>query len=307
MPTPFRSPRRPLRALGAALVAALVTTLAACDTVDPDAFEPEYVVEAYLQVGTPLAPVRLGRSVPVGAAFEFSDVAVRDARVEVQLLGDDGRVADVFPYAERPSDPGVYQPAVLPAVLPSRRYRLEVTTSDGERITAETLTPGAIEVVAASADTVVYGSDEQLRVTLRRSDYAGRQNVYIFTTEALDARPEQLVPFYRRLYDQGDVNVEDLRFEGSPLLNEANYDLVTERTIEIALPWLAVAFYGPNRVALSAVDENLYDFIRSQQAQAGGSTLAPGEIPNILERVDGGQGVFGSYARAAYTVWVERE
>lgn len=280
-----------------------------CDTAGPEVFEPEYVVEAYLEVDAPLARVRLSRTAPIGEAYEVEALAVRGAAVELRLLGEDGAVEAVYPYVEH-TDRGYYVPAdreqALTLVEAGRRYALAVTTETGDAITAETRTPGRVELVSASADTVYYGTDDQLRVTLRRADSDGRQNVFLFTTEALDARPEQLVPFFRRLYDQGELEVEDLRIGSSPLLNEGNYDLGLDGTIEIQLPWLAVSFFGPTTVSLSSVDGNLYDFLRSQQAQSGGSTLAPGEIPNVLERVDGGTGVFGSYARVSYRFYIAR-
>jgi len=40
----------------------------------------------------------------------------------------------------------------------------------------------------------------------------------------------------------------------------------------------------------------MYDFLRSQSVQTGGSTLSPGEIQNIDYNVEGGIGIFGSMA-----------
>ena len=42
---------------------------------------------------------------------------------------------------------------------------------------------------------------------------------------------------------------------------------------------VAIIFYGPNRIFANALDDNLYDYIRSQSIQQGGSTFSPGEIP----------------------------
>ena len=91
--------------------------------------------------------------------------------------------------------------------------------------------------------------------------------------------------------------LEDVLVVESPPINEGNYEIQSDNTIDVKLPWLAVAFYGPTRTYISAIDQNLYDFIRSQDVQQGGSTLAPGEIPNVINRVDGATGLFGSYAR----------
>jgi hypothetical protein len=96
--------------------------------------------------------------------------------------------------------------------------------------------------------------------------------------------------------------VAALRITNSPIINEGNYDINQDGTLTIRLPWIAVAFFGENRLTASALDDNLYDFIRTQTVQQGGSTLSPGEIPNVIERIEGGTGVFGSFARSSYVV-----
>ena len=99
---------------------------------------------------------------------------------------------------------------------------------------------------------------------------------------------------------------EDLRITESPIINEGNYEINENGTITVKLPWLAVAFFGPNRLTANALDDNMFDFIRSQTVQQGGSTLAPGEIPNVIDRVEGGTGIFGSLARSSYEVLITR-
>lgn len=76
--------------------------------------------------------------------------------------------------------------------------------------------------------------------------------------------------------------------------------------MRVEFPWLGILFFGLNEIRVQAVDENLYDFIRSQIVQQGGSTLPPGETPNVLEHVDGARGVFGSYASVSTAVFVKR-
>jgi hypothetical protein len=77
-------------------------------------------------------------------------------------------------------------------------------------------------------------------------------------------------------------------------------------TLTLQLPWLAVAFYGRNRTTANAIDDNLYDFVRTQSAQQRGGGFTPGSIPNVIEHVEGGTGVFGSIARQSYDVTVLR-
>jgi hypothetical protein len=167
--------------------------------------------------------------------------------------------------------------------------------------------PDTFSVVEANAEQIVYRGGEQLAVRLTPSAYPGRaQSFYIFTTRAMDATPEQLTPLAREFFNRGDVTIEDLRVNASPILNEEGYDQNPDGTLTVRLPWLAVTFYGPNETTISALDDNVYDFVRSQAAQQGGGGFSPGAIPNVIEHVDGGTGVFGSLAEARYTVFVQR-
>ncbi|MFV1981762.1 MAG: hypothetical protein ACC655_11460, partial [Rhodothermia bacterium] len=141
-----------------------------------------------------------------------------------------------------------------------------------------------------------------------------RQTIFEFSVESLGPTIDNLTPLYFDFIDP-DSGLEDglteeeiLRdhviIESEPV-NEGNYEVLPDNTINIKLPWFAVAFFGPQRISASALDENLYDFFRSQNVQQGGSTLAPGEIPNAITRLKGATGVFGSYARVTQETLVE--
>jgi hypothetical protein len=142
---------------------------------------------------------------------------------------------------------------------------------------------------------------------------AGRQSVHTFTTTSrFDFRgtPDSvlsgaLTPFYRDAYDPAEDSLVSLRTTSSGLLNEASFERNADGTITVDLPWIAIAFYGPNAVSVNAVDDNYYDLLRSQDVQQGGGS-APGEIPNVIEHVDGGTGIFGSYVQATRRVEIRR-
>jgi hypothetical protein len=146
-----------------------------------------------------------------------------------------------------------------------------------------------------------------LQVDVTPSFYPGRQNVFIFSIEALDARLEQLTPFRRDLLDEEEHTLEDFRINEFFIVNEANFDLNPDGTIAIKIPWLAIAFFGPNKINIHAIDDNVLDFIRSQDIQEHAhTTLSPGEIPNVIDNIEGGTGVFGSFARVQVEVFVKR-
>src|SRR5690606_34172956 len=123
--------------------------------------------------------------------------------------------------------------------------------------------------------------------------------------EALEASLENATEVTLDLLEADDeLTVDELRITSSPPLSDTIYLDEASDLMIIDVPWLAVRFYGRHLIRISIVDENLYDFLRSHLVQQGGSTFLPGEVPNILDHVDGGTGVFGSYADVAVVVQV---
>lgn len=287
-------------------------SLAGCDATST-APEPEVVVESYQVAGEPLAPVRLTRSVDLDATYSPTATAIQGATVVIERLDENEAVVARYAYVPDVDEPGRYLPTTSSVtVAPNTTYRLVAEVPDDGRVSATTRVPGAIEIVRAANDTAVFQSDDQPSLTVTRSnDSSSRQDRYVFTVTSLldfEAMSEEelaaeLTPFYVDLWEDGDAPVSDVRVNPSPILNEANYDVNDDGTVTIDLPWIAVAFFGPNRVAVNVIDDNYYDFLRSQQAQQSGT---PGEIPNVLDRVEGGTGLFASYASVAHDVEILR-
>lgn len=286
-----------------ASIALLTMLVVGCESFRADEFEQAYVVESYQVADEPFAPVRLSRTVPIGESFNHGTQAVRGASVTVHQLGGDGRVERSFEFAEVRG--GVYRTIAEDVVRPETTYRLEIVTVEGHEIRSETYVPATFELIEASARSLRYRGPEQLALRVSTSPYPGRQAVYILTNESLDPRPENLTPPYRSFYDDGTFTIDDIRVGASPLLNEGNYERDGSNVV-IRLPWLAVPFFGPSVVTISVLDDNLFDFLRTQSVQQGGSTLPPGEIPNVIDHVQGGTGVFGSMARIKYQIEIER-
>jgi hypothetical protein len=294
-----------IRISSAGLLVLLGALLLGCDTTATRP-ESQLVVESYLEAEAPLPTVRLSRTVGVDEAYDPTEDAVRGADVVVARLADDSTVAEAVPYSERDSVPGLYAPDDPSFVEPETTYRLRVETGDGAPLTATTTVPDAITVVGSSNDTTTYQSPRQPAFTIEPPRaLTDRQNVYTFTATSLldfERTPDSvltaaLTPFYADGFDAEDDSLASLRITSSGLLNEGNFTRNADGTITVRLPWIAVAFYGPNEVAVNVVDDNFYDLLRSQQVQQGG--FSPGEIPNVIEHVEGGTGIFGSYARAA--------
>ncbi len=293
------------------VVVAAVSLLFGCDTTSPTDFESEIVIEAYLEAGKLLPEIRVSRTIPLDAAYDAEAAGVSDAHVTLRLLDASGRVEESYAYRASGISPGVYLPVidglVIHGVRPLRSYELHVEAPGVQGlISSRTLVPDTFSVRNHAADSIVYQASEPYTFRVSPTTYPGRQSVFLFTTVARDAEESTLTPFAAGLIRSSELEIEDLRERASPTLNEENFERLEDGDLLIRFPWLAVYFYGRNDVSVSALDDNLFDFIRSQSVQQGGSTLPPGEIPNVLEHVDGARGIFGSYARATTSVYVLR-
>lgn len=291
------------------LVLACGAGLLGCDTTTTQP-ESQVVVEAYLQARAPLSPVRLTRTVRADERYDPSETAVRGADVEVQRLTDDRAVAETVSYTERDSIPGLYTPTRAVPVTFQSTYRLVATLDDGSTVTATTRVPGPINIVGVQNDTTVYRTKQpSFTVAVDRS--LDRQNVFTFTTTSLlnfEETPdstlrENLTCFSRNSFDPAEDSLASFRSTSSNLLNEGNFTRNPDGTITVDYPWFAVGFFGPNRVGINVLDDNYYDLLRSQQAQQSG--FAPGEIPNVIEHVEGGTGIFGSFSRTTHPILIQ--
>jgi hypothetical protein len=292
--------------------------LAGCDLTE-DEFEPEVVVEATLVAGEPLPTVRLSTTGPIDVPYSFEAFALQGAEVRVELVGESGEDDAFFFYEnvdvpENEGDfPGNYVPTELHRVLPGRRYRLNVQVPGrpdlvppGAFIRAETVVPDTFRIVNPPPDTIRY---DILRpspaIDVTRSLNPERQGIYIFSIEALAADLYDLTPTIRSLLEEtDDADASDFVRTSSPILNEGNYDVNPDGTLRLRVPWFAIAYFGPNRFVASALDDALFDFLRSRNAQFNPTTLSPGEIQRVLSNVENGTGVFGSLAQVQTTSFI---
>jgi hypothetical protein len=283
----------------------LVLVVTGCDLYPQDDYEQYYVVESYLVANRVLPQVRVTHTLPVEEEFSLNEVAVTDASVQIRLLDENDAVEEIYEYGHQSN--GVYLPLAPEAVLPLRRYELRVTIPQSDDvITARTLVPGSFETVGEVVDSIAYQSTDQIIVNTTRSEYPDRQAFFIFTVNAVNPSAERLTPFYKdQVEDEEDLS--SFYINSSGIINEGNYDINPDGTLTLRIPWLAVAFYGYNDITANAIDDNMYDFLRSQNAQAGGTTLPPGEIQNIRYHVNGGIGVFGSLASDTVRVFITRQ
>lgn len=294
-----------MRILGALMVG-MVLLVSGCDVIESPTVERQPVVEAYLVEGDTLPEVRLSRTASVDASLGGQE-AITGAEVVIEQLGADGAASKTTLY--RLDSAGVYVPEVpAPTVQGGATYRLRATLPGGAEVSAETTIPTNLSLVEAVNTESIFLSEQQPSFTVTRATVRDAPVVFIFTTTSLldfdamtdEAIRDELTRFYDDGFDEDEDDVRDFRVNDSPIVNQGNYEDNGDGTITIDYPWIALAFCKRNEVAVSVLDRALYDYIRTQVAQQGG--LSPGEIPNIVDNIDGGTGIFGSYTRITTTI-----
>lgn len=270
--------------------------ITSCDVYNQDGYQELVVMEAYAIAGRPLPDVRVSTTGPVNEDYSFVDVAINDASIVVTQLNSNGEPLQDFSYIRRTT--GTYS-ATNQSILveAGATYRINIQfESRTEQLTAETVVPQQFEILSDVNESYVYQSEDRLEIILTATESNADQNVYVFNTISLDPSLDNLTPFYKSAVDDRDAGIEEFFNNSSGLINEGNFEVNDDQTITLQFPWIGVAFYGENAVVTNSVDTNLADLARSEELQLGGSTLPPGEIPNLIYNVDGGIGVFGSIA-----------
>ncbi|MGM0588501.1 MAG: DUF4249 family protein [Bacteroidota bacterium] len=282
----------------------ILILISSCDLYQQDDYQERYVVESYLTAQQPLPEVRLSTTAPVDEAYQFENETVDNAQVQVSYTGNLTDPAETVAYQLQ--EPGIYEPTSNHSVKPLGRYKLEITfPNSSDRIEAYTVVPDTFRSVSTNRDTVVYQSTDQIVINTTPSFYPNRQSIFVFNIISLDPVEDNLTPFYADAVD-GDATVDEFESNSSGIINEENYDRNPDGTLSLRIPWLGVAFYEDNLLVANAIDDNLYDFIRSQSVQLGGSTQSPGEIQNVIYNIEGGIGVFGSIAADTVQAYIRR-
>jgi hypothetical protein len=286
------------------LSVSLPIILSGCNPYHQNSYQKYYVVEAYLVANRNLPIVKVSKTLPIGERYSFQKAALDKASVSIQLLDSTESVKRTYIYHLQ--YPGNYVPENPEPVLPEHRYKLIVSFPNGDSVTAQTLVPGAFHRTGSIPDSAVYESPQQITANITPSFYPGRQAYYIFTVNAVDTSAANLTPFYADVVSKDDNEPSDYYINSSGIINQKNYTQNADGTFTIKLPWLSIAFYGQNKIAANAIDDNLYDFMRTASAQTGGSTLSPGQIQNIRYHVKGGIGIFGSMASDTVSVFIKK-
>jgi hypothetical protein len=263
---------------------------------EQDGYQELVVLESYAIAGRPLPDVRLSTTIPATEEYNFTEVTLSDATIIITQLDGSGQPVADFTYTQQAN--GIYRASDQSTLVePGTRYRINVQFENREEILrAETVVPRQFDILSDVEDSYVYQSENQLEILLTATESNANQNVYVFNTLTQEPDINNLTPFYSDAVINGDSEIEEFFNNSSGLINEGNFEINDDQTILLRFPWIGVAFYGANAVVTNSVDTNLADLARSEELQLGGSTLPPGEIPNLIYNIEGGIGVFGSIA-----------
>lgn len=274
----------------------IVLLVVACEQYNQDSYKEYVVVESYAVANDSLPDVFVRTTNPADREYNPSELVLDDADVQIVLLDENGSDEEVFEYMYSSEGEKYVPQNKQHQMLPRRTYRLDVSFDNrSEIIQATTTIPDDFEVINQIPETIVY-QGSQLELVLSATEKTQPQNVFVFTAIALHARLDNMTPFYFAALDEDGVEVSDFQVNSSNLINEDNFTRNEDGTITLKYPWLGIAFYGETKFVTQSVDKNIADLVRSQEVQLGGSTLSPGEIPNLIYNVEGGIGVFGSLA-----------
>lgn len=290
---------------GSIFLALIFAGIISCDFYEQDDYEEFYVVESYMIANDFLPTVRLSKSSEISEKYSFNAFAVSDARIEIRLLNSDSTIAEQYQYEEE--KPGIYNPNTLAVVQDERLYQLYIITAEGHRISSMTYVPKDFTTVSELQKSYTYQSNQKIEILATPSAYiTGRQAHYIFTVNAIHPDSSTLTPFYRDLvFNKGD-DIRSYYTSSSGIISENTFERNTNGNIQLIIPWLSVAFYDSNNVIANAIDDNMYNFLRSQNVQTGGIGFIPGDIQNIRYNVTGGIGIFGSMSSDTNRVFIKR-
>ncbi|MDZ7719057.1 MAG: DUF4249 family protein [Balneolaceae bacterium] len=278
------------------LLLPLLLLISACEQYEQDSFKEYVVVESYAVANDSLPDVFVRTTARTDQEYNASELVLNNADVQIVLLDDSDSDEEVFGYNFN-NEKEKYVPLNQNhRMLPTRTYRLDVSFDDRpEVIQTSTTIPDDFEVINEIPETIVY-QGSQFELVLSPTEKTQPQNIFVFTAIALHARLDNMTPFYFAALDDDNVELSDFQVNSSGLINEESFSRNDDETIRLKFPWIGVAFYGETRIVTQSVDKNIADLVRSQNVQLGGSTLSPGEIPNLIYNVEGGIGVFGSLA-----------
>jgi hypothetical protein len=265
--------------------------------------EDVLVINGTLIVDQPLPHIFVRRTANPRDLYDPTSLGVADA---VVIVTYDARQ---WEYLAAGDSVGQYLPPTpTPVVEPNTTYHLEVRVA-GQIATGFTTTPDRMklartvlldeETLAVVAELVPFSMGAQRSFTapenqliyrdglveMQLAEPVGGSLAYQLSLSGLDRDSDFVI-------DADFLEVEDYEeFDREGASPPLQFDEGRAR-----FPWFAVAFEGRHVLRLFAVDENWYDFIRTNLTDDGGGFggLAGDSFERPIFRLEGAIGLFGS-------------
>lgn len=288
-----------------ATVSMLFLFAGGCDTVNQQSYQQSYIVEGYLVEGNTLPQILLSTDQEVKQRYEFNQTAVDDAIVTIHHVDSSNSIIESYEY--RMTRKGTYSPVNEHLVKGGKTYRLDISIPQDQnhKIISTTTVPTGFTIEDVLNDSTQYKGPNLASARCTPSFYKDRQSYYLLTI-LNDVDESRLTPLFAELMEDDDeLELEDFAKISSGILNEASMLAFGDGDIRVELPWSAVVFFGESQVVFSTIDDNLYNFVSSQSVQlSDGNHISPGEIYDLKYNIEGGVGIFGSYAADTASVFI---
>jgi hypothetical protein len=260
-----------------------VVFFAGCEqSSQPNEYSNQLVVSAFLIAEQPIDSVFVTRTENLLEYYSLPNCAITNAVVKITLVDTVNSAANVtYTLSHDNNHPGRYYSSSV--VLPLRTYLLSVDAPGYPLITGKTTVPDTFSIVNRSdfPDTVTY--DPVMPSYTLNWTSSRNYSDYVASVASIDPLATDIPSDFRNA-DDPKPNKTAIFYFNSPNINS------------VSIIWLAVNYYGRNRVTIDAVDYNYYNFLR-QIIVSGGT-----ELRQIRYNIVGGLGVFGASARAHNSV-----
>ncbi|SMO75461.1 DUF4249 family protein [Gracilimonas mengyeensis] len=295
------------RSIKLLLVLFLILFLSACEDLEPEPYQPEYVVESVLVANAPLPEIHLFKSSKEDEDFNWGDAMVDDAIIEIHLIDSNGNIEKKYSYQSRSK--GKYIAETIDLVKASRVYDILVIIPDdnNHQIRGRTEIPGEISIVSTPKDTIYYQSESLLEVDIMDYNDEDQNSIFMNTYKAGKPYLKNLTPYYASQAEEDTMSTYYNNFNHTQdLVSEISFPKNSDQSITIHFPWKEFPYFGPYSIFIQSIDENLYDHLRTANAQFSGSTPTPGQIYNAIDHIDGGIGLFGSMSVGRVQTYVQK-
>jgi hypothetical protein len=268
-------------------ISLLAIALTGCtEPTQPDKYSRKLVISAFLIAEQPIDSVFITRTAGISEYYDPALLAITDAVVQITLVDTVNSSANVtYTLLHDAANPGRYYSSAT--ILPLRTYLLSVNAPGYPLVSGRTSVPDTFSIVNRDEipDTVLFDPNSAA-YTLRWN--SGRNNFgYVISVTSVDT----------------DANYipDDWHGSGDEKPDRSSSGFIMPNNNSIAIPWLAISYYGRNDIVIEAVDSNYFEFLRQYVVSQGP------EIRQIRYNLTNGAGVFGSSARAynCFSIYVK--